>query len=76
VESQKELKANFDQFQDAMRSRSLKEERRLAYVAITRAAKKLKLTASYYKPGAKNPKAISGFLAELIEGGHCITELP
>lgn len=75
-ESQKELKANFDEFQDAMRSRALREERRLAYVAITRAAKKLKLSASYFKAGVKKPKPISGFLSELIDAGHVKTQLP
>lgn len=67
--TQKELKQRFDQFQEDMRLRQLREERRLAYVAVTRAAKTLRLSASYFKPGAKKAKSISPFLLELIEAG-------
>jgi DNA helicase-2/ATP-dependent DNA helicase PcrA len=65
--SQRDLKQRFDGFQDEMRQRQLREERRLAYVAITRAAKTLRLTASYFKPGAKKAKPLSPFLLELMD---------
>lgn len=74
--SQKELKQQFEQFQDEMRVRQLREERRLAYVAITRAAKTLRLTASYYKPGAKKAKALSPFLTELLDAGLVSASIP
>ena len=67
--SQRDLKQRFEAFQDQMRQRQLLEERRLAYVAITRAAKTLRLTASYFKPGAKKARPLSPFLLELIEVG-------
>lgn len=67
--SQRDLKQRFDGFQDEMRQRQLREERRLAYVAITRAAKTLRLTGSYFKPGGKKARAISPFLIELIDAG-------
>jgi DNA helicase-2/ATP-dependent DNA helicase PcrA len=65
--SQRDLKQRFDGFQDEMRQRQLREERRLAYVAITRAAKTLRLTASYFKPGVKKAKPLSPFLLELMD---------
>ena len=74
--SQKDLKQRFDQFQDQMRQRQLREERRLAYVAITRAAKTLRLTASYFKPGAKKAKALSPFMLELLESGLISATVP
>jgi DNA helicase II / ATP-dependent DNA helicase PcrA len=67
--SQRDLKQRFEAFQDEMRQRQLREERRLAYVAITRAAKTLRLTASYFKPGAKKARPLSTFLLELIDAG-------
>lgn len=74
--SQRELKQRFEVFQEQMRAKQLTEERRLAYVAITRAAKELRLTASYYKPGAKKPRAVSPFLVELIESSLVSAEIP
>ncbi|GGC87898.1 ATP-dependent DNA helicase [Tersicoccus solisilvae] len=41
------------------------EERRLAYVAITRARRDLILTSARWRGGNKNPSALSPFLAEL-----------
>ena len=65
--TQRDLKKNFDLFQDANRQKALLEERRLAYVAFTRARQSLLITASHYKFGVKKPKALSPFLTELIE---------
>lgn len=76
AQSQRELKQLFETFQDQMRVRQLREERRLAYVALTRAANKLRLTASYFRPGAAKPKAVSPFLLELVEAGLVTAELP
>jgi DNA helicase II / ATP-dependent DNA helicase PcrA len=76
AESQRDLKKEFDGFQDQLRLKHLREERRLAYVAVTRAAHKLRLTASYYKPGNKKPRAVSEFLLELRAAGLVDFELP
>lgn len=66
VESQKELDANVKQFKTLNRTHQLNEERRLAYVAITRASRKLLLTAAYFKPGIVKPRPIAGFMQELL----------
>lgn len=71
TQTQGELKKLFDEFQDKNRAKHLIEERRLAYVGFTRAKRELHLTASYYKPGLKKPRPISGFLVELLESGLC-----
>lgn len=74
--SQRDLKQRFESFQDEMRQRQLREERRLAYVAITRAAKTLRLTASYFKPGAKKARPLSPFLIELIDASLVSAKVP
>jgi DNA helicase-2/ATP-dependent DNA helicase PcrA len=67
LSTQKDLKLAFDQFQAENRQKQLLEERRLAYVAVTRARKQLLLTASHYKSGVKKPREISIFLQELLD---------
>jgi len=67
--TQPELKESLESFQSQMRLRSNYEERRLAYVAITRAKHKLLLTASYYKQGSKKPRELSSFFTELKDAG-------
>jgi DNA helicase-2/ATP-dependent DNA helicase PcrA len=76
--TQKELKAAFDQFQEQNRLRQLTEERRLAYVAVTRAKSALHITASHYKLGNKKPRELSPFLVELIENSlvELVSEIP
>lgn len=69
AQTQKELNALYQQFQDGNRARQLQEERRLAYVAVTRARSALHLTASHYKSGNKKPRELSEFLSELLEAG-------
>jgi DNA helicase-2/ATP-dependent DNA helicase PcrA len=76
AKSQKQLNEQFSEFKDAVRARALLEERRLAYVAFTRAAKELTLSGSYYKPGSQKPKQPSPFLMELKEAGLVDLELP
>ncbi|WP_036320601.1 ATP-dependent DNA helicase [Microbacterium indicum] len=63
---QKELKAAFDAFEDANREHQLAEERRLAYVAVTRARGRLLLTGSHWS-GQKTPRRPSPFLEEIQE---------
>lgn len=67
VESQKELDAAVKEFKAENREHQLVEERRLAYVAFTRASKALYLTASHYKQGAVKPRPPAQFLTELLE---------
>jgi DNA helicase-2/ATP-dependent DNA helicase PcrA len=76
--TQKELKALFDDFQEQNRLRQLAEERRLAYVAVTRAKSSLHITASHYKLGNKKPRELSVFLTELIESARVelVGEIP
>ncbi len=69
VENQKELDDAIKDFKDRNRAHQLIEERRLAYVATTRAAKELLLTAGYYKTGSKRPRPVSQFLVEMLESG-------
>ena len=69
AQTQKEFNELFGTFQDELRQAHLREERRLAYVAITRAKTNLFLTASHYKEGAKKPRDLSIFMTEIIESG-------
>lgn len=74
--SQKQLNEQFSEFKDAVKARALLEERRLAYVAFTRAAKELTLSGSYYKPGTQKPRQPSAFLLELRDAGLVSFDLP
>lgn len=67
VESQKGLDAAIKEFKAANREHQLLEERRLAYVAFTRASKALYLTASYFKRDAVKPRPLASFLTELLD---------
>ncbi|MCF8529462.1 MAG: ATP-dependent helicase [Aquiluna sp.] len=67
--TQKELNDSFKIFQSELKERHLREERRLAYVAITRSKGELLMTASHFKRGAKKPRPISPFLQEVIDFG-------
>jgi len=64
--TQKELKAIVEDFAVENRAKHEVEERRLAYVALTRAGRELLLSASYYKAGILKPRAIAPYLKELI----------
>ncbi|MFE9231557.1 UvrD-helicase domain-containing protein [Cellulosimicrobium funkei] len=64
----KELVARRDEFRAASGEHQLAEERRLAYVAFTRARRELYLTASWWQSGSR-PRALSPFLVELVEAG-------
>jgi DNA helicase-2/ATP-dependent DNA helicase PcrA len=74
--TQKQLNELFSEFKEANRQRASQEERRLAYVAFTRAAKQLVLSGSYYKANAQSPRAASVFLAELQDAGLIDLSLP
>ena len=68
--TQQEIKAAFGEFVDANRARQIEEDRRLAYVAVTRARDHLLLTASPWS-GTKKPRETSTFLREMADAlGH------
>ncbi|MCK9792378.1 ATP-dependent helicase [Isoptericola sp. 4D.3] len=64
----KDLAARRDQFRLDCGAHRLAEERRLAYVAFTRARRELFLTAHWWGTGS-TPRRVSPFLAELVEAG-------
>ncbi|WP_194411246.1 ATP-dependent DNA helicase [Microbacterium cremeum] len=66
AETQQDLKAAIEAFVDANRQRQLEEDRRLAYVAVTRAREHLLLTGSHWS-GTKRPRPRSVFFAEIAD---------
>ncbi|MDQ4025085.1 MAG: ATP-dependent helicase, partial [Actinomycetota bacterium] len=69
---------NLNDFQKAVRERVLEDERRLFYVALTRAKQDLVVTAAWWYGRDKQPKGPSPFwteLAELEDAGlvECVT---
>ena len=64
----KDLVARRDEFRAACGEHQLAEERRLAYVALTRARRELLLAASWWQ-GGSTPRVLSPFLLELVEAG-------
>ncbi|WP_165063748.1 ATP-dependent DNA helicase [Marisediminicola senii] len=68
AETRKELVAAREEFRDAVRARHEKEERRLAYVAVTRARHSLLITGSFWA-GHSKARGPSPFLLPLAERG-------
>lgn len=66
--TQKELKERIAEYSAALKERHAVEERRLAYVALTRSADRLLLSGSFWG-GQTRPRGPSGFLLELQEAG-------
>jgi DNA helicase-2/ATP-dependent DNA helicase PcrA len=66
AQTQQQVKTAFDDFVAKNRARQLDEDRRLAYVAITRARDHLLLTGSTWA-GTKRPRERSTFLVEVAE---------
>lgn len=65
AQTQQELKGAMDDFVAANRARQLEEDRRLAYVAVTRARDHLLLTGSSWS-GTKRPRERSVFFDEVV----------
>jgi len=74
AETRKELLARRDDFAAEVAAHHEREERRLAYVAVTRARHRLLLTGSFWAGQAK-PRQPSPYLRALAEAG-LIAELP
>lgn len=74
VSSRKELVDEIQRFSDDVRRHHEREERRLAYVAVTRAKRAIHLSGSFYA-GQTTPRAPSMFLLDLEQAGH-IDPLP
>jgi DNA helicase-2/ATP-dependent DNA helicase PcrA len=66
--TQKEFDSALGDFEDGIASRYAEEQRRLAYVAVTRARQKLLLSGSYWSTQTK-PRGPGLFLRELEESG-------
>ena len=66
--TQKEFDTNLGVYSAALAARHQAEERRLAYVAVTRAREELLVTGSFWS-NATRPRAASAFLLELVEAG-------
>lgn len=64
--TQQELKSAIEAFVAANRARQIEEDRRLAYVAVTRARDHLLLTGSSWS-GTKRPRECSAFFVEIAE---------
>nr|WP_076707674.1 ATP-dependent DNA helicase [Microbacterium oleivorans] len=64
--TQQDLKTALASFADGIRERHLAEERRLAYVAVTRAREHLLISASPWA-GTKKPREVSRFVREIAD---------
>lgn len=74
AQTQQDLRDALDAFKEGLRARHLEEERRLGYVAITRARDHLLLSASAWA-GTKEPRQVSRFLRESATAvGHEIDD--
>lgn len=62
--TQQDLKSALGSFTEGIRERHLAEERRLAYVAVTRAREHLLISASPWA-GTKKPRRVSRFVTEI-----------
>lgn len=68
-DDQSAVKRAIERLKDEVKQRFLAEERRLAYVATTRARHELLLSGSYWTPGTATARTPSPFLAELVQAG-------
>ncbi|MEY3029326.1 MAG: hypothetical protein RL198_723 [Actinomycetota bacterium] len=71
-DGQQQVNAALKEFKDDMARHRLAEERRVAYVAMTRAEEEVLLAASFWRRGQKSSDALSEYLLEQIEAGHLI----
>ena len=67
ISNQREFARRLDTYADELRAHHLMQERRLAYVGITRAATDLFLSASHYQAKRQDPLPLSPFLEEVMQ---------
>lgn len=67
VDSLVDLTAQVEEYRVEAGAHQIREERRLAYVALTRARRRLLLTGSWWREGT-TPRPPSTFLTELVRG--------
>jgi DNA helicase-2/ATP-dependent DNA helicase PcrA len=67
AQSQPEFRDSHEALGEQSKEHKLREEIRLMYVAVTRTKGNLLLTGSYFKPGAKTPKAPSQFILKAAD---------
>lgn len=68
LEDRRALKVALKDFKEAVKSMLLAEERRLAYVAVTRARHRLLLSGSFWG-GQRSPRRASPFLLDVVAAG-------
>jgi DNA helicase-2/ATP-dependent DNA helicase PcrA len=71
---QKQLAETLAAHEAAFDGRRLTEERRLLYVALTRAQRTLLVSGHHWAEAGSSPKAVSDFLLEIRNGGQCIVD--
>jgi ATP-dependent DNA helicase UvrD/PcrA len=71
-----QFEGNIREFRDELRSRGLEEERRLCYVALTRARDLLVVSTAGWYEGPADPFAPSEFYEEVAARPECDTEEP
>ncbi len=74
VQTQKEFNEAFATYREHLKEYQALEERRIMYVALTRARNALHLSASFWAH-QKEPRQLSRYLTELVAEG-CLPELP
>jgi DNA helicase-2/ATP-dependent DNA helicase PcrA len=67
AQDQRELKANFEIYQVELREHRLAEERRLMYVAASRARSGVLFSGAFWKPSVKSARQPSEFLIEIAQ---------
>ncbi|MFT3900723.1 MAG: UvrD-helicase domain-containing protein [Gordonia sp. (in: high G+C Gram-positive bacteria)] len=65
VTDRKQLETALEEHKDAIARRRLEEDRRLLYVALTRAKERLYVSAHHWSMGSAKPRAVSEFYDEL-----------
>ncbi len=76
VSDRKELSRRFDEFKAGIKRRHADEERRLAYVAVTRAQRDLLVSGSFWPDWRSKPRALSPFVDDLDRAGLVKADLP
>jgi DNA helicase-2/ATP-dependent DNA helicase PcrA len=67
AQDQRELKTNFEAYQAELREHRLAEERRLMYVAASRARSEVLFSGAFWKPSVKSARQPSEFLVEIAQ---------